>query len=244
VAMTAWITDPQIWASLVTLTIMEIVLGIDNIVFISVIVARLPAKMAHRARQIGLSLALVFRILLLSVLSWIVGLTTPLFSVVDYSFSWRDVILIAGGLFLLFKATNEIHHGIEGEEEDAGKSNVRRSFAAVIAQIIVIDLVFSVDSIITAIGMAQHIEVMVAAVVLSMIVMYIASGPVAVFIKEHPTTKMLALSFLLLIGVALIADGLGFHIPRGYIYFAMAFSAGVEIINVIANRNRKKARQQ
>jgi predicted tellurium resistance membrane protein TerC len=240
--MTAWITDPQIWASLVTLTIMEIVLGIDNIVFISVIVSRLPAKMAHRARQIGLSLALVFRIVLLSVLSWIVGLTTPLFTIADHTFSWRDVILVAGGLFLLFKATHEIHHDIEGEEEDSGTGNVQKSFAAVIAQIIVIDLVFSVDSIITAIGMAQHIEVMVAAVVISMIVMYIASGPVAAFIKEHPTTKMLALSFLLLIGVALIADGLGFHIPRGYIYFAMAFSAGVEIINVIAKQNRKKTR--
>jgi predicted tellurium resistance membrane protein TerC len=240
--MTAWITDPQIWASLVTLTIMEIVLGIDNIVFISVIVSRLPAKMAHRARQIGLSLALVFRIVLLSVLSWIVGLTTPLFTIADHTFSWRDVILIAGGLFLLFKATHEIHHDIEGEEEDSETGNVQKSFAAAIAQIIVIDLVFSVDSIITAIGMAQHIEVMVAAVVISMIVMYIASGPVAAFIKEHPTTKMLALSFLLLIGVALIADGLGFHIPRGYIYFAMAFSAGVEIINVIAKQNRKKTR--
>lgn len=241
--MLAWVTDPQIWASLVTLTIMEIVLGIDNIVFISVLVARLPAAMANRARQIGLALALLFRIMLLSVLTWLVGLTAPLFSVADHAFSWRDAILIAGGLFLLFKATHEIHNGIEGEDEGAHKGDIKKSFAAVIAQIIVIDLVFSVDSIITAIGMAEHVEVMVAAVVLAMIVMYIASGPVAVFIKEHPTTKMLALSFLLLIGVALIADGLGFHIPRGYIYFAMAFSAGVEIINVLARRNRSKAKQ-
>jgi len=238
--MLAWVTDPQIWASLVTLTVMEIVLGIDNIVFISVIVSRLPAAMAHRARQIGLGLALVFRILLLSVLSWLVGLTAPLFTIADHAFSWRDAILLAGGLFLLFKATHEIHKGIEGDEEDETQGDVKKGFAAVIAQIIVIDLVFSVDSIITAIGMAEHIQVMVAAVVLAMIVMYVASGPVAEFIKKHPTTKMLALSFLLLIGVALIADGLGFHIPRGYIYFAMAFSAGVEIINVLAKRNHSK----
>ncbi|PVB62803.1 TerC family protein [Labrenzia sp. 011] len=239
--MLAWVTDPQIWASLVTLTVMEIVLGIDNIVFISVIVSRLPAEIAHRARRIGLALALVFRIALLSVLTWLVGLTAPLFTVADHAFSWRDAILIAGGLFLLFKATHEIHNGIEGAGDDDAPRDVKMSFAAVIAQIIVIDLVFSVDSIITAIGMAEHIQVMVAAVVLAMIVMYVASGPVATFIQRHPTTKMLALSFLLLIGVALIADGLGFHIPRGYIYFAMAFSAGVEIINVLAKRNHSKA---
>ncbi len=237
----AWVTDPQIWASLVTLTVMEIVLGIDNIVFISVIVSRLPSATARRARQIGLALALLFRILLLSVLSWVVGLTEPLFSIADQSISWRDVILIAGGLFLLFKATHEIHRGIEGDEEETNQNGIKKSFAAMIAQIIVIDLVFSIDSIITAIGMAEHIEVMVAAVILAMIVMYAASGPVATFIKEHPTTKMLALSFLLLIGVALIADGLGFHIPRGYIYFAMAFSAGVELINVLAKRNSRQS---
>ncbi|MCX2722709.1 TerC family protein [Roseibium salinum] len=241
--MLAWVTDPQIWASLVTLTVMEIVLGIDNIVFISVIVSRLPAAMANRARQIGLALALVFRIILLSLLAWLIGLTAPLFALGDHAFSWRDAILIAGGLFLLVKATHEIHKGIEGDEEGDQKGDLRKSFAAVIAQIIVIDLVFSVDSIITAIGMAEHVEVMVAAVVIAMIVMYVASGPVANFIKEHPTTKMLALSFLLLIGVALIADGLGFHIPRGYIYFAMAFSAGVEIINVLAKGKRTKAKR-
>lgn len=241
--MLAWVTDPQIWASLVTLTVMEIVLGIDNIVFISVIVSRLPAAMANRARQIGLALALVFRIVLLSLLAWLIGLTAPLFALGDHAFSWRDAILIAGGLFLLVKATHEIHKGIEGDEEGDQKGDLRKSFAAVIAQIIVIDLVFSVDSIITAIGMAEHVEVMVAAVVIAMIVMYVASGPVANFIKEHPTTKMLALSFLLLIGVALIADGLGFHIPRGYIYFAMAFSAGVEIINVLAKGKRRKAKR-
>lgn len=240
--MLDWVSDPQIWASLVTLTVMEIVLGIDNIVFISVVVSRLPEKMAHRARQIGLTLALVFRIALLSVLAWIVGLTAPLFSIGDHAVSWRDAILIAGGLFLLVKATHEIHQGIEGDDHGPdGKAGV--TFSAVIAQIIVIDMVFSVDSIITAIGMAEHIEVMVAAVVIAMAVMYVASGPVANFIKAHPTTKMLALSFLLLIGVALIADGLGFHIPRGYIYFAMAFSAGVEMVNVVASRNRKKSQK-
>ncbi len=238
--MLSWVTDPQIWASLVTLTVMEIVLGIDNIVFISVIVSRLPAEMAHRARRIGLGLALLFRIALLSVLSWIVGLTEPILTIFGRDFSWRDAILIAGGLFLLFKATHEIHNGIEGEGDETGGRDIQKGFAAVIAQILVIDLVFSVDSIITAIGMAEHIEVMIAAVVMAMIVMYVASGPVAAFIKEHPTTKMLALSFLLLIGVALIADGLGFHIPRGYVYFAMAFSAGVEIINVLAKRNRQR----
>jgi predicted tellurium resistance membrane protein TerC len=239
--MLGWVTDPQIWASLVTLTVMEIVLGIDNIVFISVVVSRLPAHFANRARRIGLALALIFRIMLLSILTWLVGLTAPLFDVGGHAFSWRDAILIGGGLFLLFKATHEIHKGIEGDGEEEGMTGaVGTSFAAVIAQIVVIDLVFSVDSIITAIGMAQHIEVMVAAVVIAMGVMYLASGPVADFIKKHPTTKMLALSFLLLIGVALVADGLGFHIPRGYIYFAMAFSAGVEIVNVLAHNRRRK----
>lgn len=238
------LANPQVWASLLTLTVMEIVLGIDNIVFISVIVSRLPPDMADRARKVGLTLALVFRILLLAALSWLVGLTAPVFSAAGQAFSWRDLILIAGGLFLLVKATHEIHKGIEGEEEDTAinpAAAAAKGFASVIAQIIVIDLVFSIDSIITAIGMAQHIEIMIAAVILAMIVMYVASGPVAGFIKRHPTTKMLALSFLLLIGVSLIADGLGFHIPRGYIYFAMAFSAGVEMVNVLAKSRKQKA---
>lgn len=238
------LANPQVWASLLTLTVMEIVLGIDNIVFISVIVSRLPPEMADRARKVGLALALVFRILLLAALSWLVGLTAPVFSAAGQAFSWRDLILIAGGLFLLVKATHEIHKGIEGEEEDTAinpAAAAAKGFASVIAQIIVIDLVFSIDSIITAIGMAQHIEIMIAAVILAMIVMYVASGPVAGFIKRHPTTKILALSFLLLIGVSLIADGLGFHIPRGYIYFAMAFSAGVEMVNVLAKSRKQKA---
>ncbi|NVK36265.1 MAG: TerC family protein [Rhodobacteraceae bacterium] len=233
------LSSPQVWASLVTLTIMEIVLGIDNIVFISVVVSRLPKNIADRARKIGLALALIFRILLLFLLSWIIGLTAPIAEFAGQSLSWRDAILLAGGLFLLVKATHEIHKGIEGDEEDEGMGGAVNSFAAVIAQIVVIDLVFSVDSIITAIGMAEHVEVMIAAVIIAMAVMYVASGPVADFIKRHPTTKMLALAFLLLIGVSLIADGLGFHIPRGYIYFAMAFSAGVEMINILSRKSLK-----
>jgi len=236
-----WISDPQIWASLVTLTVMEIVLGIDNIVFISVLVSRLPQMEADRARKIGLSLALVMRILLLLVISWIIGLTATLFTLFGEAFSWRDIILLAGGAFLLVKGTLEIHAGIEGEEHGQGEKAAPPSFWSVIIQILIIDLVFSIDSIVTAVGMAQHVEVMIAAVIISIGVMFVASGPVAAFIKAHPTTKMLALSFLLLIGVALIADGLGFHIPRGYIYFAMAFSALVEMLN-IARRNRHVAR--
>jgi len=234
-----WLFDPAIWASLVALTAMEIVLGIDNVVFISVIVSRLPKRQRERIRQIGLLLALVFRVAMLFAITWLIGLTAPLFTLFDNVVSWRDVILIAGGLFLIVKATREIHVGIEGEGENAdSKSSAVNSFWSFIIQIALIDLVFSVDSIITAIGMADHVEVMVAAVVISMIVMYIASGPVADFIERHPTTKMLALSFLFLIGAALVADGLDFHIPRGYIYFAMGFAAIVESMNVWAQRRK------
>lgn len=228
--MMNWLSDPNIWASLVTLTAMEIILGIDNIVFISVLVARLPATESRRARRIGLSLALIFRILLLMALTWMIGLTAPLFAAFGQEVSWRDVILAAGGLFLIAKATSEIHSDIEGGE-DTGGGAVKRGFSALIVQIIILDLVFSVDSIVTAIGMAEHVEVMVAAVVIAMAVMYVASAPVSRFIAEHPTTKMLALSFLFLIGTALVADAVEFHIPRGYIYFAMAFAAGVEVIS-------------
>jgi len=230
--------EASAWASLLTLTAMEIVLGIDNIVFISVLVSRLPAIEARRARQIGLALALVFRILLLLILSWLIGLTEPVVTIFGKGLSWRDLILLAGGLFLIYKATHEIHQGVEGEHHDTA-SAVKASFTAIVAQIIVIDMVFSVDSIVTAIGMAEHVEVMILAVVIAMGVMYLASGAIAGFIERHPTTKMLALAFLLMIGIALVADGLGFHIPRGYIYTAMAFSAFVEILNVSAKRNRK-----
>ncbi|EFL90335.1 TerC family protein [Ahrensia sp. R2A130] len=235
--------DPAVWASFATLTIMEIVLGIDNIVFISVIINRLPPEQAERARKIGLALALIFRIALLLVITWIIGLQSDLFTAFGHAFSWRDLILIGGGVFLIYKATAEIHEEFEGEteEEEAERLSVT-SFASIIGQIIVIDIVFSVDSIITAVGMAEHVEVMIAAVIVAVGIMFVASGTVADFIRRHPTTKMLALAFLLLIGVSLVADGLGFHIPRGYIYAAMGFSVLVETINILAGRKRKKQR--
>jgi predicted tellurium resistance membrane protein TerC len=234
-------TSAEAWAALLTLTALEIVLGIDNVIFLSVIVARIPEPQASRARRIGLALALVFRILLLTFLVWLIGLTRDLFVVSGMSFSWRDLILIGGGLFLIAKATHEIHSEVEGGEEGTGQARGRNAFFWVIAQIIVIDLVFSLDSIITAIGMASELAIMIAAVVIACVVMYASSGPVARFVAEHPTTKMLALAFLVLIGVALVADGFEFHIPRGYIYFAIAFSAAVEFFNVLAKRNRKTA---
>jgi predicted tellurium resistance membrane protein TerC len=241
--MLEWLTDPHIWASFIALSAMEVVLGIDNVVFISVMVARMPSAQRLTARRIGLSLALVFRVIMLGGITWFIHLTTPIFSVGDYDFSWRDLVLISGGLFLLVKGTREIHQDIEGEEhEDSGGSRVANSLTSAILQIALIDLVFSVDSIITAVGMADHVEVMIAAVAVAILVMYLASEPVAAFIERHPTTKMLALSFLLLIGAALIADGFHFHIPRAYIYFAMAFSAAVEAVNVIALRRRQRAR--
>ena len=234
--------DPHAWAALVALSVLEIVLGIDNIIFISVMVSRLPEVQAKRARQIGLALAFIFRILLLFTLTWLMRLTTPLFTVFSTGISWRDIILIGGGLFLIAKATHEIHAEIEARDEGEPSDAVspRSAFLWVVAQLVLVDLVFSLDSIITAIGMAQDIEIMVAAVVIAMIVMYAASGPLSRFVADHPTTKMLALAFLVLIGVALVADGFDFHIPRGYIYASMAFAASVEVINVIARRNRRK----
>jgi predicted tellurium resistance membrane protein TerC len=239
--MTNLLTSPEAWAALLTLTSLEIVLGIDNVIFLSVIVSRIPEKQAHRARQIGLALALVFRIVLLSVLVWLIGLTQPVLGLQGYEFSWRDIILIGGGLFLIAKATHEIHGEVEAQEGGGEGAPGRTAFFWVIVQIIIIDLVFSLDSIITAIGMAQDLEIMIAAVVIAMIIMYISAGPVARFVAEHPTTKMLALAFLVLIGVALVADGFQFHIPRGYIYFAIAFSAAVEFFNVLARSKRRKA---
>jgi len=239
-----WLTDPQIWASFIALSAMEIVLGIDNVVFISLLVSRLPPEKRQTARRIGLSLALIFRVIMLGGITWIIHLTTPIFSVAGFAFSWRDLILIAGGLFLLVKGTREIHTGIEGEGEEGGASPVADTMTSAIIQIAIIDLVFSVDSIITAVGMADHVEVMIAAVAVAILVMYFASEPVAHFIERHPTTKMLALAFLLLIGAALIADGMHFHIPRGYIYFAMAFAAAVEVVNVMASRRRRRAAQR
>jgi predicted tellurium resistance membrane protein TerC len=232
------LTSPEAWAALLTLTALEVVLGIDNVIFLSVIVSRIPEPKAKRARQIGLALALVFRILLLSLLVWLIGLTEAVITVRGLALSWRDLILIGGGLFLIAKATHEIHGEVEGGEGDGERTGGGSAFFWVIAQIIVIDLVFSLDSIITAIGMAQDLIIMITAVVIACVIMYVSSGPVARFVAEHPTTKMLALAFLVLIGVALVADGFGFHIPRGYIYFAIAFSAAVELFNVMARRNR------
>ena len=229
------LTDLNAWAALVTLTALEIVLGIDNIVFISVLVSRCAPRVAERARRIGLSLALVFRIMLLFGLTALVRLREPLFSIFGNEISWRDIILIGGGLFLLAKATHEIHAEIEPREKGA-PPRPSQAFVVVVTQLIAVDLVFSVDSIITAIGMAQDIEIMIAAVVIAVGVMYLASTPVSGFIARHPTTKMLALAFLMLIGMALVADGFDFHIPRGYIYFAMAFAGMVEFFNVLARR--------
>jgi predicted tellurium resistance membrane protein TerC len=236
------LTSAEAWAALLTLTALEIVLGIDNVIFLSVVVSRIPEPHAKRARQIGLALALIFRILLLSLLVWLIGLTQPVLAVRGLDLSWRDIILIGGGLFLIAKATHEIHGEVESAANGDAPSGGASAFFWVIAQIIVIDLVFSLDSIITAIGMAQDLIIMIAAVVIACAVMYVSSGPVSRFVAEHPTTKMLALAFLVLIGVALVADGFSFHIPRGYIYFAIAFSAAVEFFNVLARRNRGKAR--
>jgi predicted tellurium resistance membrane protein TerC len=239
-----WIFDPAVWASLVTLTVLEVVLGIDNIIFISVIVGRLPAELADRARKIGLALALIFRIALLSVLFALTGLTAKVVTVFGHGFSWRDIILLAGGLFLIVKATHEIHKDVEGEDGEGGKTTITPSYNGTIAQIILIDIVFSIDSIVTAIGIAEQIGVMVAAVVIAVGIMYAASGAVAGFIERHPTTRMLALSFLLMIGFALVADGFEFHIPRGYLYAAMGFSVLVELLNVIARQNRQRHKKR
>lgn len=228
------------WAALLTLTALEIVLGIDNLVFISVLTARLDKKRAAKARAVGLSLAFLFRIALLGALSWMMGLTQSVIAAGGVAFSWRDIILIGGGLFLVGKATHEIHGEVEANDFRPIASASRRTLLAVIAQLVVIDLVFSIDSIVTAIGLADDLEIMIAAVSIAMIVMYFAAAPVGAFIAAYPTTKMLALAFLLLIGVALLADGFHFHIPRGYIYFAMAFAGGVETFNVLAGRNRRK----
>lgn len=233
------LSDPHSWVALGTLTVLEIVLGIDNIVFISVLVSRLPKDMAERARKLGLMLALLFRIALLLLLTWLIGLTQPVLSGFGLALSWKDIILLGGGLFLLYKATHEMHNAIEEPERSTPLATAARSFVAIIVQIVVIDMVFSIDSIVTAIGMAQHVEIMIAAVIIAVGVMYVASGPVAAFIARHPTTKMLALAFLLLIGVTLVADGLGFHIDKAYIYAAMAFSVAVEAINILATKRRR-----
>jgi len=233
------LTDPHAWASLATLTALEIVLGIDNIVFLSIASNRLPAERRPTARRIGLSFALIMRIALLTCIAAVIGLAAPVITVWGDSFSWRDIVFAAGGLFLLTKGTREIHGMVEGEGEETRRTNA--SFAGVIAQIAIFDLVFSIDSVITAVGMAEHLAIMIAAVVLAIIVMLAASGPVANFVHRNPTVKMLALSFLLLIGMSLVADAMHFHIPRGYLYFAVAFSGIVEGLNQWVARRRAKA---
>lgn len=235
-----WLTDPNVWISLVTLTALEIVLGIDNIIFISILAGKLPAAQQVKARTLGLTLALITRVLLLCSIFWLTRLTDDLFAVMGRGFSGKDLVMIAGGLFLLWKSVHEIHGNLEGDEHE-GTGRVAATMASVIAQIVVIDIVFSLDSVITAVGLAQHIGVMIAAVVLAMVVMMVAAGGISAFVNRHPTIKMLALSFLLMVGVVLIADGLGQHIEKGYIYFAMAFSFAVEMLNIKMRARRTAA---
>lgn len=239
--MLNWLSDPQIWASLLTLTAMEIVLGIDNLIFLAILAGRLPAAQQESARRIGLILALGMRLGLLAAIAWMMRLTEPVLTLLGNTFSWRDLILILGGLFLIYKGTVEVHERIEGEGEHAPAA-ARASFAGTVVQIVLLDIVFSLDSVITAVGMANHLAVMMAAVTIAVVLMLFASGPLAGFVNRHPTVKMLALSFLLLIGVMLVADGFGFHVPRGYVYAAIGFSALVELLNQLAAR-RKPARR-
>ncbi len=234
------LTNPETWVALATLTVLEIVLGIDNVIFISILVQRLPADQRDRARLIGLGLAMGMRIALLLTISWIIGLTQPLFELFDRPFSVRDLILIGGGLFLLWKATTEIHESLEGEAAHPGSTTGSgATFGQVLVQVVLLDIVFSLDSVLTAVGMVDEVPIMIAAVIIAVGVMLFASKPLSTFVHAHPTVKMLALSFLLLIGVTLIADGLGFHIPKEYIYVAMGFSVFVEALNLRARRRRE-----
>lgn len=230
--------SPEAWLALLTLTVLEIVLGIDNIIFISILAGKLPAAQQARARTVGLALALISRLLLLFSLSLIVRLTAPLFAVLGQEISGRDLILLAGGLFLLYKAVREIHEKLEGGQGDPAAVRARPHFAGVIGQILLLDLVFSLDSVITAVGMVNELGVMITAVVISVLIMLFAAGPISAFVNRHPTVKMLALSFLLLIGLALVAEGLDVHLPKGYIYFAMGFAVLVELLNLRARQER------
>ena len=237
------LADPSAWASFLTLTALEIVLGIDNIIFLTIVTGRLPEAQQPAARRLGLGLALVLRIVLLFFISWIIGLTQPILTVLGQAISWRDLVLAGGGLFLLVKGTVEIHHMAEGhvEGQDGGG---RSSFVSAIVQIVLLDVVFSLDSVITAVGMADHLSIMIAAVVIAILIMLVAAETVSDFVNAHPTVKMLALAFLLLVGMALVADGLHYHVPRGYIYFAIAFSGGVEALNLVAARARRRRRDR
>jgi len=234
------LANPEIWAALFTLTILEVILGIDNVIFISIVANRLPEHQRARARTLGLGGALIMRVGLLLSITWVIGLTNPLFNALDHDWSWRDLILIGGGLFLLIKGTHEIHNAVEVTELRAGKAAAPATLLAAVSQIMVLDVIFSLDSVITAVGMVDELSVMIAAIVIAIVVMLWAAEGIATFIHQHPTLKMLALSFLLLIGTALVADGLHFHIPRGYIYFAVAFAIGVESLNLIAANRRKR----
>lgn len=245
-----WLSSPEAWISLLTLTVLEIVLGIDNIVFISIISGKLPVNKQKRARRVGLMLAMITRVLLLLSISWVMTLTSPLFNVAEligiHSGEWfeklkvsgRDLILIIGGLFLIYKSTVEIHEKLEGEQEEKEKVVRKVSFGRVIVEIILLDIVFSLDSVITAVGMADHVQVMIAAVIIAVLIMLVSAEKISHFVNDHPTVKMLALSFLLLIGISLIAEGLDQHIPKGYIYFAMAFSVFVEMLNLRAAKKK------
>lgn len=240
----SWLSDPHAWVALATLTALEVVLGIDNIIFISILVGRLPAEQRDAARRAGLALAMVSRLALLFTLSWIMQLTEPLFAVLGQEISGRDLILLGGGLFLIWKATHEVHGALEGEEQAGSDASgaARASFAGILIQIAIIDVVFSLDSVITAVGLVDQISVMVTAIVLTVALMMVAAKPIGDFVDRHPTVKMLALSFLILVGMALVAEGAGFHIPKAYIYFAMAFSVAVEMLNIRV-RTRRKAVQ-
>jgi predicted tellurium resistance membrane protein TerC len=234
--MFEWLSSPEAWIALGTLTALEIVLGIDNIIFISILVGRLPEKQRAFARRMGLSLAMISRLLLLFSISWVMGLTQPWFDILGHGISGRDVILIGGGLFLLAKATHEIHNSLEGVEE-VGKAAVAANLGMVLVQITILDLVFSLDSVITAVGLVDHISIMAIAIILAVTVMLVAAKPIGDFVEAHPTIKILALSFLILVGVTLMVEGFEVHVPKGYIYFAMAFSVAVEMLNI---RVRKK----
>ncbi|MEZ2128434.1 MULTISPECIES: TerC family protein [unclassified Sinorhizobium] len=239
------IQDPTAWVALITLVTLEVVLGIDNLIFISILTNKLPPEHREKSRRIGIGLALLMRLGLLGTIAWIVQLTDPLFELFGHGFSWKDLILIAGGLFLVWKATKEIHHNVDpaDHEEDFIASSATAGFTAAIGQILLLDLVFSIDSIITAVGMTPHLPIMVVAVVVAVTVMLVAATPLANFIEKNPTIVMLALAFLLMIGMTLIAEGMGVHVPKGYVYVAMAFSALVEVLNMLARnaRRRKKA---
>ena len=236
--MFEWLASPEAWIALATLATLEIVLGIDNIIFISILVGRLPEKQRDLARTLGISLAMVARLILLFSISWVMGLTEPWFSVLEREFSGRDLILIGGGLFLLAKATHEIHNSLEGVSRHESKSPVAASFGGVLIQIGALDIIFSLDSVITAVGLSDHVSIMAIAIVLSVVVMLVAAKPIGDFVDKHPTIKILALSFLILVGVTLMVEGFDVHVPKGYIYFAMAFSVTVEMLNLRMRKNQ------